>query len=276
MKYTFISDEFCEDGFSGGGETCNKELINCLLKKGHSVEKIYSFFCSPDCISNSNSDIFIIGNFLKIPPETAESLKDKKYIIYEHDHKFLMSRNPSVYENFIAPKNEIVNYNFYKNSYKIVAQSSTHKKIIELNLGLNNVEYCVNLWSEEDLINLESFQNIDKKYDACFMNHIYEQKNAKGAKDFCLKNNYNYISINHNTEHKKFCEILASSRNFVFFPKVFETLSRVCIEANCLNTDIIGNQNIAYLLESWSSLRGLELINFLRESKNKTVEIFEN
>lgn len=276
MKYTFISDEFCEDGFSGGGETCNKELINCLLKNGHSVEKVYSFFCSPDFISNSDSDIFIIGNFGGLPFESKSTLKNKKYIIYEHDHKFLRDRDPSIYENFIAPKNEIINYNFYKNSYKIVAQSSTHKKIIELNLELSNVESCINFWSEEDLITLESFQGINKKYDACFMDHLYEQKNAKGAKDFCLKNNYNYISIIHNTEHKKFCEILASSRNFVFFPKVFETLSRVCIEANCLNTDIIGNQNIAYLLESWSSLRGLELINFLRDSKEKTVKIFEN
>lgn len=276
MKYTFISDEFCEDGFSGGGETCNKELINCLLKNGHSVEKVYSFFCSPEFISNSDSDIFIIGNFIALPLESKDTLKNKKYIIYEHDHKFLKSRDPSVYENFIAPKSEIINYNFYKNSYKIVAQSSTHKKIIELNLKLSNVEACINFWSEEDLVNLESFQGIEKKYDACFMNHLYEQKNATGAKDFCLKNNYNYILINHNTEHKKFCEILASSRNFVFFPKVFETLSRVCIEANCLNTDIIGNQNIAYLLESWSSLRGLELISFLRDSKEKTVKIFEN
>lgn len=276
MKYTFISDEFCEDGFSGGGETCNEELINCLLKNGHSVEKVYSFFCSPDFISNSDSDIFIIGNFGGLPFESKDFLKNKKYIIYEHDHKFLKSRDPSVYENFIAPKSEIINYNFYKNSYKIVAQSSTHKKVIELNLELGNVEASINFWSEEALVNLESFQDVDKKYDACFMDHLYEQKNAKGAKDFCLKNNYNYISINHNTEHKKFCEILASSRNFVFFPKVFETLSRVCIEANCLNTDIIGNQNIAYLLESWSSLRGLELINFLRDSKEKTVKIFEN
>jgi hypothetical protein len=211
-----------------------------------------------------------------MPPETETVLKDKKYIIYEHDHKFLKDRDPSIYENFIAPKSEIVHYNLYKNSYKIVAQSSIHKKIIELNLELSNVESSVNLWSEENLANLESLQNIDKEYDACFMNHLYKQKNAKGAEDFCLKNNYNYIGINHNTEHKKFCEILASSRNFVFFPKVFETLSRVSIEANCLNTDIIGNQNIGYLLESWSSLRGLELINFLRESKDKTVEIFEN
>jgi hypothetical protein len=276
MKYTFISDEFYEDGFSGGGETCNKELINCLLKNGHSVEKVYSFFCSPDFISNSDSNIFIIGNFGKLPSESAETLKNKKYIIYEHDHKFLRDRDPSIYENFIAPKNEIINYNFYKNSYKIVAQSSTHKKVIELNLELSNVEASINFWSEEDLVNLESFQGAEKKYDACFMDHLYEQKNAKGAKDFCLKNNYNYIPINHNTEHKKFCEILASSRNFVFFPKVFETLSRVCIEANCLNTDIIGNQNIAYLLETWSNLRGLELINFLRDSKEKTVKIFEN
>lgn len=276
MKYTFISDQFCEDGFSGGGETCNQELINCLLKNGHSVEKVYSFFCSPDSISNSVSDIFIIGNFLGLPPQSFETLKNKKYIIYEHDHKFLKSRDPSIYENFIAPKNEIINYEFYKNSYKIVAQSCTHKKIIELNLELSNVEASINFWSEEDLVNLESFQDIEKKYDACFMDHLYEQKNAKGAKDFCLKNNYNYISITHNTQHKKFCEILASSRNFVFFPKVFETLSRVCIEANCLNTDIIGNQNIGYLLENWSNLRGLELIDFLRYSKEKTVKIFEN
>ena len=113
MKYTFISDEFYEDGFSGGGETCNKELINCLLKKGHSVEKIYSFFCSPDFISKCDSDIIIIGNFAGLPPDSVNTLKNRKYIIYEHDHKFLRSRDPSIYENFVAPKNEIINYNFY-------------------------------------------------------------------------------------------------------------------------------------------------------------------
>ena len=96
MKYTFISDEFYEDGFSGGGETCNRELINCLLKKGHSVDKVYSFFCSPDFISNSDSDIFIIGNFGGLPSKSVDILKNKKYIIYEHDHKFLRDRDPSI------------------------------------------------------------------------------------------------------------------------------------------------------------------------------------
>ena len=276
MKYTFISDQFCEDGFSGGGEKCNQELINILISQGHSVQNIYPFFCSPDFINSCNADFFILGNFLTLPKESLEELSKHKYFIYEHDHKYLATRDPSVFKNYIAPKSSIINYDFYKNAYKILCQSSLHKKIIELNLGLNNIDTCVNFWSENDLLNLEKFHKNDKKYEACFADHIYPQKNSIESESFCINNNYNYIKIPYQTPHKDFCEIVSSSETFIFFPKVLETLSRVCVEAKCLNADIIGNSNISYLSEPWFNLKGLDLINFLRNSKMESVKKFES
>ena len=41
-----------------------------------------------------------------------KALYDKEYLIYEHDHKYLSSRNPADFDNFQAPKEEIINYDF--------------------------------------------------------------------------------------------------------------------------------------------------------------------
>lgn len=275
-KYVFVSDQFCEDGFVGGGEKCSQELINVLIGQGHTVQNIYSFFCSPDFINSSDADFFIVSNFIGLPKESYDYLRNYKYFIYEHDHKYLKSRDPSIFENYIAPKSSIINYDFYKNAYKILCQSSLHKKIIELNLELNNIDSCVNFWSEKDLLNLEAFHRNEKKYQACFADHVYHEKNSVESEKFCIDNNYKYIKIPFQTPHKDFCEILSYSEKFVFFPKVLETLSRVCVEAKCLNADIIGNSNISYLSESWFNLKGLDLINFLRHSKLESVKKFES
>ena len=54
---------------------------------------------------------------------------DYKFIIYEHDHKYLRSRNPAQYVNYQAPQSEIVNKQFYiknvmdpKNTQKIPSE----------------------------------------------------------------------------------------------------------------------------------------------------------
>lgn len=277
MNYLFIADSFYEDGHPGGAEACNKELINKLIQRGHNVFKVYSFFVSKAFLESiKDIDVIIIGNFLGLTAESKEYLAKTKYCLYEHDHKYLANRDPSVFPDYLAPKDVIINLDFYKNAYKVVAQSSRHVNIIKKNTGLQNVVYGVNLWSEEEMQDLKDFCNNEKKHSAAIMDHIFVQKNKKGAVDYCEKNNIDYILIPNATPHREFCELLSQCRSFVFFPQVNETLSRVSIEAHCLNTELIVNNNISYLDEHWSSLRGKKLIEFLENQFEETVNIFES
>ena len=52
-----------------------------------------------------------------------ESLYDKSYIIYEHDHKYLKNRNPSIFPDFKAPPHMIINERFYRCAKAIFCQS---------------------------------------------------------------------------------------------------------------------------------------------------------
>lgn len=274
MKYIFIADEFYHLGSYGGAETCNNELIELLRGRGHEVEPVLSFFVTPNFISE-NKAIYIIGNFFALPEDSREALKSRRYILYEHDHKYLRSRDPSVYEGYLAPKDHVINKDFYKNASLVVVQSSVHKKVIESNLKLDNIIVGINLWSKEHLADLENNQDVEKVWDAVVMDHIYQQKNPEGAKKLCFDLKYNYIVVSHGTDHATFCSILASAKNLVFLPTVLETLSRVCVEAHCVNTELLVNNNISYLSEHWSKLRGLELIDYIKSSTEDTVKIFE-
>lgn len=280
MKYIFIADEFYEFGSFGGSETCNHELINRLRKRGHKVETVFPFFVNKDFIEKNLDKTFIIGNFLGLQEESKNLLSQCKYFIYEHDHKYLTTRDPSVFADYKAPLDKIINYNFYKNSYKVVVQSSIHKEIIALNLNIKNIETGINLWSEEHIEDLkEALKNSSfnqKAFDAVVMDHIYPQKNTKKAIEYCQSRNWTFLKIPYNTPHREFCLMLSLGKHFVFFPKVLETLSRVSVEAHCVNTEIVGNDNIAYLKEDFSKLRGIELINHIENEAEKTVSIFES
>lgn len=278
MRFVFISDEFYHLGSKGGAETCNDELINKLKEKGHEVIPELSFFISPNEIDMYAGSIFIVGNFLALSEVSKERLAKEKYFIYEHDHKYLLTRDPSPFENHLAPEDQIINRNFYKNSHFIVAQSSNHSNIIRKNLNLENIMVGMNMWSKDHLQNLKDFVNFDKKfeYDAVIMEHIYPQKNFAGAKLFCRQEALTHLVIPYGTDHREYCQMLAQGEHLVFFPQVLETLSRVCVEANCLNVDLICNENISYMKEDWSSLRGLELISYIEKRMEQTVEIFES
>jgi hypothetical protein len=205
-----------------------------------------------------------------------EAIQQYKFFIFEHDHKYLASRDPSVYDNSIAPKDQIVNYELYKNAYKIVGQSARHCVIMATNLNLKNIVQGYNFWGQDEIQNLRDFKDSEKIYDAIVLGHIFEQKNATGAINYCKANNLSYNVIPHATEHREYCRLLSQGRNLVFFPRVNETLSRVSIETNCLNGELIVNNNVSYCKESWSNLRGEELIAFIESRSAETVEIFES
>ena len=123
----FIADFFVEQ-IVGGGELNNYELTHLLREEGISVTECQSHTVQLDFLKNNQDSFFIISNFINLSEDCRQFLTTHtNYIIYEHDHKYLATRNPADYAYFQAPAADLRNYFFYKNAQKIVSQSHFHK-----------------------------------------------------------------------------------------------------------------------------------------------------
>ena len=138
MGYVFIADFFA-DQVPGGGELNNEELIS-ILREDHDVKKVNSHLVSKQYLESNLAAKYIISNFINLSEECKKYLIENcKYIIYEHDHKYLIDRNPALYKDFLAPKERIVNFEFYQNALAVFCQSSFHQEIVYKNLKLDNI-----------------------------------------------------------------------------------------------------------------------------------------
>lgn len=268
MRFVFIADFFA-DQVLGGGEINNEELVSILKDIGHEVKCINSRFVSPSFLEEHSACNFIIANFVQLSEESKKALLKKKYIIYEHDHKYLIDRNPALFDNFLAPKEAIVNYEFYKSAKAILCQSNFHKSIVERNLNLENtISIGGNLWSEESLRLMEEVSKNDKKKSCSIMNSNIGHKNTSEAIIFCQVKNFDYELIEDKNYHN-FLKKLGSNERFVFFPKTPETLSRVVVEARMMGCSTITNNLIGATKEPWFELKGLALIGIIRKKREE-------
>jgi hypothetical protein len=196
-------------------------------------------------------------------------LLKKKYIIYEHDHKYLIDRNPALFNDFLAPKEAIVNYKFYSSAKAILCQSSFHKSIIERNLNLKNIiSLGGNLWSEESLYLMEEISKNNKKESCSIMKSNIGHKNTYEAIRFCQAKNLDYELIEDKNYHN-FLRKLGSNEKFVFFPKTPETLSRVVVEARMMGCSTITNNLIGATKEPWFEQKGSDLIKTIRKKREE-------
>ena len=160
MKRIIVIADFFTEHVLGGGELNNEELIKMFCNEGE-VYKIQSHNVTKNYLNSNKNAFFIISNFVNLSFECREILTKLEYIIYEHDHKYLKSRNPATYKNFKAPPSEIVNYRFYKEANAVLCQSEFHKKIAQKNLNIKNIiNLGGNLWSLESL---ELMRRLNKK-----------------------------------------------------------------------------------------------------------------
>ena len=112
MQVLFIADVYADE-VPGGGEIVNDLVINELINNGHHVIKFKSQDISTKDLAHyiANDFMVILGNHLALSQQhkniiiaaTVNPDSNFKYLIYEHDHKYLSSRDPSVYEGFLAP-----------------------------------------------------------------------------------------------------------------------------------------------------------------------------
>lgn len=277
MKFVFIADFFAHQVL-GGGELNNEELINILQSQNHVVEKINSHEVNVEFIKRNKNKNFIIANFVNLKTPVIAELIDNNYVIYEHDHKYMANRDPSVYPDFKAPPEALVNLGFYKNAKAVMCQSSFHAEIIAKNTQLNNlVNLSGNLWSQESLSIMEKMSQVPKEDTCAIMRSSIIHKNTKDAIAYCeyKKKQYNLIE---SSNYEEFLSQLGQNKTFVFFPKTPETLSRVVVEARMMGMSVIVNRMIGATREPWYKLKGDSLIREVRNMRktipSKVVEAF--
>ena len=204
-------------------------------------------------------------------PESKHFLAEEaQYIIYEHDHKYLQTRDPSVFEDFRAPESAIINRKFYKNAAAVLCQSNLHTEIVRKNLGYDNIiNLGGNLWSKEILNFLESLSLGKKENKISIMQSTNPIKNTRDAVMYCEVKKINFDLIP-SQPYKNFLTSLGRNDTFIFFPKTAETLSRVVVEARMMGMTVITNKLVGALSEDWFELKGNELIDVMRE-KRKTI-----
>jgi hypothetical protein len=270
-KIIFVADFFANE-IAGGGELNNQELIEILRERDMHVLEAKSSKLTPEFISECSKNVkFIVANFVMLSRESKTMLEnDREYIIYEHDHKYVKSRNPANYDNFVAPKSEIINFSFYKNAKAVLCQSQFHADIVKSNLKLDNIiSLGGNLWSEDSLEVMLSMSKVDKKPTCAIMSSTNWHKNTADAIKLCKAKKWDYDVISP-CGYMEFLLRLGESEKFVFLPKTPETLSRIAVEARMMGLSVITNNMVGATKEDWFNLKGEELIEVI---KNKRIEI---
>jgi hypothetical protein len=246
---TYVSDFFLNE-IVGGGELNDDEVLKNLSSAGCSIVKLKSSELTIPIIRSLNDSFFIISNFCMVRKDCIDFLTDNcKYII---------------------------NRRFYENAIAVFCQSTLHEGIIKKNLGVNNL-YNVsgNFWSEESLATLESCSLGEKQDIVAIMNSQNWHKNTSEAVKFCQLKGIKY-SLVEPAPYNVFLQNMSKNKKLMFFPKTPETLSRICVEARMMNMSVVANKNVGAAYEDWFSLKGVELVNFMRQKKKTvTLDILE-
>tara|TARA_R110000824_G_scaffold30310_1_gene99910 strand:+ start:1957 stop:2805 length:849 start_codon:yes stop_codon:yes gene_type:complete len=277
MRIVFVADFFVEDGLLGGGELNNDEVIRILSNFGHEILKINSSQVTPKFLHDNKDVSFIIANFIALARPCLDILtREVKYIIYEHDHKYLTTRDPATYKDFKAPSEHIINYDFYKNALAVLCQSAFHANIIKKNLNLNNiVNLSGNLWSLESLERIKTISKKQKKNRCSILDSNIQHKNTVGAIKYCKHKDIEYELVKSDVYYN-FLEKLGSNESFVFFPQTPETLSRVVVEARMMGMKTITNNLIGAIGEPWFESKGIELIEIFKKKRDEIPNIILN
>lgn len=277
MKYIFISD-FFENEVNGGAELTDAKLRTFLTGE---IEKRKSIQVSLPFLEKNKNCRFIISNFINLGESEKKYLQlNCNYIIYEHDHKYLRTRDPSVFKDYQAPSDQIINRDFYVHAKAVVCQTDLHGKVVKQNLKIDNIViFGGSIWSDEELDWLETNLELATKFR---LEHP-ESKDAYAYQDIELPNKGTKAAAKYITKigmpikacpWKEFIQKLTLAGNYVFFPTVLETCSRVCVEARMLGIKVIANNNVSAFYEDWfKKYKGKELIDYFR-NKNKSISEF--
>ena len=267
----FIADFF---DITGGAEKNDAVLLE-YLEKTFKIKRILSTDCDPQQLAEC--DALIIGNFVLLSEENKRYIQgNKNYIIYEHDHKYVSTRDPSRFKDFKIPKTHIINSGFYRGAKKVVCLSRIQASILRENLLLDNViSIGTSLWSLDALEYIRGLNQRAKKVKvSAIVDSKNPIKNTQKARLYCEKKNIKYELIK-SENYKSFLEKLSHFETLVFLPGVLESLCRLVVEAKMLNCKVVTTPRLlGAASEEWFSLSGSELISEIKKKTLRALTLF--
>tara|TARA_R110002020_G_scaffold211550_6_gene417764 strand:- start:1111 stop:1977 length:867 start_codon:yes stop_codon:yes gene_type:complete len=273
----FISDFFKKDLSRAGAENNDFVLLKELRKK-YDITTKHSHLLDNIFLKEHADKIFIFSNFVNVQKDVLDYCVASKikYIIYEHDHKYVSTRDPSPFRNFIIPQEYLINTSFYKHAKTVVCLSQICKEILETNLNIKHVHSIgCSLWLEETYDMLEELAQNKKTKQHAVLNSQNKIKGTEQAIAYCKKNNITYENIS-SDNHREFLKKLSTYETLIFIPQVLETFSRLAIEAKCLNCRLITKPKLlGCSSEKIFNMSGPDLVQELRIRKNNATKLFE-
>ena len=273
--YCLIADFFYGD-FTGGAELNDYSVIQQFKKHGIDVDTKYCKEITKQYLVENSNTNFIVANFVTLPPHLIDFMSDNnKYVIYEHDHKYLKRRNPIFYKNYLAPKEELANIKFYKNAKKVICLTQLAVDVLRANTGLNNVvKIGASVWRDEDLDYILELIDQEKNDKFAVMDSNNPIKKRQQCIDFCNNMNLKFDLIK-DPDHREFLKLLSHYKGLVFMTGHLETCCRLLVEAKMVNCEIKYQKKlIGAASEDWFELNGEELIKEIRKISNDSVKVF--
>ena len=268
MKHKFIIVmDFYFSEMTGGAEANAESLLDRFIDSGISIVKMRSHEITVDFLKNNHDKIFIFSNFIFLKEECKQyAIHNLKYFVYEQDHKYIKSRNPIKYVNFIAPKEERVNIDFYKGAIKVLFLTKLSMEVFHLNTDLTNLlNLQSSVWRKQELQYLKTICNNEKDKRVAIMDSNNPIKRTKDCINICKRNNWEYNLIK-DSNFKKFLEKMSKHNKLLFLTGHLETCARIVVEARMLNMKVITNKKlIGATSEDWYKLSGEELIDRMEE-----------
>ena len=272
---TFIADFFVEQ-VHGGGELANEEVIKYFLNRDVDVEKKRSHEITEEYLLENADKFFIVANFVNLRSDLLPIFENLNYVIYEHDHKYVNTRNPSVFKNCLAPYESLVNKSFYEKAKAVFCQSKRHSEVLVKNLLINNViSLGCSLWDEKTLDYIESILGNRKDYKFSVVDSKNKIKGTYEARRYCKENNIDYNLIG-SPDYYTFLAQLSQTESLVFFPSTLESFCRLVVESRMLGCKLITNDNVGATSEKWFNKKGQELINFVRKKQSSVLQTFSD
>lgn len=275
-----VADVFLDKVPLGGAEMVNDLLAKSLRKKGFDVIEVETFRLDTGFIEFHKDCLFIVAGMMTLAPspDVLRSLFDTKYVIYEHDHKYLNDRNPAKFSDFKAPESHLRFVNIYENAEAVICQSNMHKEILSLNLPKCKkiISAGGSIWSDEfiDFVKDSFKTTINKNNKAAIIQSSNEIKGQKQAESYCTQNNIEYDLITAPDPQSLF-NTLRKYTYFAFLPQTPETFSRIFMEAKLAGCKIITNKLIGAISENYTYDNPQVLLEEVKTSQSNIVKLFE-
>lgn len=276
-RVIFLQDFFAHQHL-GGGELHDAVVIEHLRAQNLLHEAKNTYNVTPAYIKENTDKFWFVSNFVALKAQCKALIsKHCRYLIYEHDYKFLKNRNPISYPDFVAPSHSHKsNFTFYRNAEVVMCLSKFHRAIFEKNLGLPNIDNInCSMWNDSDLELMRSLNKTTKndKYAVIDSSNII--KRTRSTIMYCEKAGIPYELIK-SADHHEFLKLLSQYKGLIFQTGHPEPTPRIAVEAKMLNCRFISQKNlIGVAHEDWFPLNGDDLVDEVRAMRERACQKLE-